>query len=43
LKFYATSRKDAGLIPDEVVGFSIYVILPGANGPVVDSASNRNE
>jgi hypothetical protein len=41
---YATSRKVAGSIPDEVIGFfSIDLILPAALGPGVYSASNRNE
>jgi hypothetical protein len=40
----ATSRKVAGSIPDEVIGFSsIDLILPAALGPGVHSASNRNE
>jgi hypothetical protein len=34
----------AGSKPDEVNGyFTIYLILPAALGPVVYSASNRNE
>jgi hypothetical protein len=41
---YATSRKVAGSILDEVIGyFSIDLILPAAIGPGVYSASNRNE
>jgi hypothetical protein len=42
---YATGRKVAVSIPDEVTGFffSIYLILPAALGPGVDPASNRNE
>jgi hypothetical protein len=39
---YATSRKVAGLRPDEE-NFSIYLILPAALCPGVHSASNRNE
>jgi hypothetical protein len=38
---YAASRKVAGLRPDEV-DFLIYVILPAAIWPWVDSAFNRN-
>jgi hypothetical protein len=30
LRHYATSRKIAGSIPDEGIGFSIYLILPAA-------------
>jgi hypothetical protein len=33
----------AGLIPDEVIFFLIYLILPAALGPGVYSASDRNE
>jgi hypothetical protein len=41
---HSTSRKVAGSIPDEVIGFfSLYLILPAALGPGVYSASNRNE
>jgi hypothetical protein len=42
---YSTSWKVAGSIPDEVneIFFSIYLILPVAQGPGVYSASNRNE
>jgi hypothetical protein len=44
LKDYATSRKVAGLRLDEVIEFFlIYLILPAALGPVVYSASNKNE
>jgi hypothetical protein len=44
LNRYATSRKVAGFIPDEVIEFfSIYLILPADYGPGVDLASNRNE
>jgi hypothetical protein len=39
---YATSRKVAGSIPDEVI-FSIYLILPAPLGPVVYSIFDRNE
>jgi hypothetical protein len=39
---YATNRKVAGSIPDEL-NFSIYLIFPVAPGPGVYSASNRNE
>jgi hypothetical protein len=42
IRHYATSQKVAGLRPDEVI-FSIYVILPAALGPPVNSATNRNE
>jgi hypothetical protein len=42
LRHYATNRKVAASIPDEVI-FSIYLILPAALGPGVYSASNRNE
>jgi hypothetical protein len=38
------SWKAAGSIPDEVIElFPFYLILPAALGPVVYSASNRNE
>jgi hypothetical protein len=41
---YATSRKVAGSTPDEVIFFfTIYLILPSAQDPGVQSASNRNE
>jgi hypothetical protein len=39
---YATNRKVAGSIPDEV-NIQIYLILPAALGPGVYSSSNRNE
>jgi hypothetical protein len=39
---YATNRKVAGSIPDEVI-FQIYLILPAGLGPGVYSASNRSE
>jgi hypothetical protein len=39
---YATSRKIAGSIPNEIIAFSIYLILPAALDPRVDSVSNRN-
>jgi hypothetical protein len=42
LRHYATSRKVAGSIPDEVI-FEIYLIHPAALGLGVYSASNRNE
>jgi hypothetical protein len=42
LRHYATNRKVAGSIPDEV-NFYIYLIFPVAPGPGVYSASNRNE
>jgi hypothetical protein len=42
LRHYATNRKVAGSIPDEV-NFKIYLILPAALVPAVYSASNRNE
>jgi hypothetical protein len=39
-----TSRKVSGSRPDEVNEFlSIYLILPAALDPGIDSASNRNE
>jgi hypothetical protein len=41
---YATSRKVAGSVPDEVIGFfSIDLILLAALGPEVYSVSNKNE
>jgi hypothetical protein len=41
---YATDRKVAGSIPDEVIAyFSIDLIVPAALWPGVDSTSNRNE
>jgi hypothetical protein len=43
MRHYATSRKVAGSIPCEVIGFSTDLILPVALGPGVFSASNRNE
>jgi hypothetical protein len=45
LRHYATSRKVAGSIPDEVIGFffSIYFSFQIHYGPGVDSTSNRNE
>jgi hypothetical protein len=43
LRQYATSWKVAGLRPEEVSDFSIYLILPAALGPGVYSTSNRNE
>jgi hypothetical protein len=44
LRHYATNRKDAGSIPNEVIEFfSIYLIVPAALDPGVYSASNRNE
>jgi hypothetical protein len=44
LRHYATNRKVAGSSPDEVIElFSIYLMLPAANDPGIDSASNRNE
>jgi hypothetical protein len=42
VKAYAT-REDAGSISDEVIFFSICLILPAALEPGVYSASNRNE
>jgi hypothetical protein len=39
---YATNRKVAGSIPDEVIVY-IYLILPAALGTGVYSASNRNK
>jgi hypothetical protein len=44
LKHYATSRRVAGLIPDEVIGFfNWYKPSNRTNGSGVDTASNRNE
>jgi hypothetical protein len=44
MRRYAIGPKVAGSIPYEVIEyFSIYLILPVALGPLVDSASNRNE
>jgi hypothetical protein len=43
VRHYATSCKVVGSSPDEVDYFSIYLILPAALCPGVDSASNRNE
>jgi hypothetical protein len=43
LRRYATTRKVAGSRPDEVIFFSVYLILPATLGPGVYSASNRNE
>jgi hypothetical protein len=41
---YATGLKVAGSTPGEAIYFfSIYQILPAALGPVIYSASNRNE
>jgi hypothetical protein len=39
----ATYLKVADSIPHNIIGFSIYLILPTAHSPGVDSASNRNE
>jgi hypothetical protein len=41
LRHYATNRKVAGSIPDEVIFFYSYLILPAALGPGLYSASNR--
>jgi hypothetical protein len=43
LRHYATNRKVAASIPDEVIFFSIYLILPAELDPGVHSPSNRNE
>jgi hypothetical protein len=43
VKAPATNRKVAGSIPDEMIFFLIYLILPAALGPGVYSASNRGE
>jgi hypothetical protein len=44
LKHYATFRKVAGLIPDEVIGFFNWPNPSSRNmTPDVNSASNRNE
>jgi hypothetical protein len=42
LRHYAENSKVVGSIPVEVI-FSIYLILPGALGPGVYSATNRHE
>jgi hypothetical protein len=44
LRHYASSRMVAGCRPGEIIEFfSIYLILPSAVGPVIYSASNRNQ
>jgi hypothetical protein len=44
LRHYATSRKVADLIPDEVIRFfKLTYSFQAHYGPVVVSASNRNE
>jgi hypothetical protein len=44
LRHYDTGRKVAGSRPDEVNEcISIYLILPAALGPGLNSTSNRNE
>jgi hypothetical protein len=44
LRHYASSRKFAGSIPDEVIGFfRLNYSFQPHYGPGVDSASNRNE
>jgi hypothetical protein len=43
LRHYATSRKVAGLILEEVIGFSIEQSFQPNYSSGVDSASNRNE
>jgi hypothetical protein len=44
LKYYATSRKVADSIPNEVIGFfQLTCFFQPHHGPGVDSASNRNE
>jgi hypothetical protein len=44
LRHYATNRKVAGWIPDEVIGFlSSPNLSSRTSGPGVDPASNRNE
>ena len=40
LRHYATSRKVAGLVPDDVTRI---FHLPNPSDPEVDSASNRND
>jgi hypothetical protein len=42
LRHYATNRKVASSIPDEVIFLNL-TILPAALGPGVYSASKRNE
>jgi len=43
LRHYASSRKVAVSTPDGVIGIFIYIILPVALDPGVDSVSNRDE
>jgi hypothetical protein len=43
LKHYATSRKVAGSIPDDVIGFFIDIFFRPHYDPGVDSAFNRCE
>jgi hypothetical protein len=46
VSYNGVGRKVTGSSPDEIIEFfffSIYLILPAALGPEVDSASNRNE
>jgi hypothetical protein len=43
VKAHVTSWKGAGLRPDEVNEFVVYLILPDALGLGVHSVSNRNE
>jgi hypothetical protein len=44
LRYYATSWKVVGSIPDEVIGiFSINLVFPATLGPGVYSVSNINE
>jgi hypothetical protein len=43
LRHFATSRKDAGSSPDDVLNFLIFLILPAAQGAGIYSARNRNE
>jgi hypothetical protein len=43
LRYCATNRKVAGLIPDGVTEYFIDIIFRSHYGPGADSASNRNE
>jgi hypothetical protein len=43
LRHCATSHEFACCIADEIIDFSIDLILAATNGPSVDSVSSRNE